>query len=131
MSAYGFINGNLTKDPVLSDFNGNKVCRFSIGTTTSRKGADGKYASNFYNVTTWGKNAEYMAAHAQKGTNVNVVGEIYLDEYTGNDGTTHRQLACNASNANVVARGKGAGEGAAQPAQAAAAPAANPSDLPF
>lgn len=131
MAAYAFINGNLTKDPVLSEYNGNKVCRFSIGTNTNKKGQDGKYASNFYNVTAWAKNAEYIAAHAVKGTNVNIIGEVYLDDYTGNDGTVHHSLACNASNVTVVARGKGTEGGAAQPAKAAAAPAAGMGDLPF
>lgn len=131
MAAYAFINGNLTKDPVLSEYNGNKVCRFSIGTNTNKKGQDGKYASNFYNVTAWSKNAEYVAAHAVKGTNVNIIGEVYLDDYTGNDGAVHHSLSCNANNVTIVARGKGlGGEGAAQPAKAAPAPAA-PEDLPF
>lgn len=78
-----FVTGNLIKDPTHSVVNNQTVVSFTIATNTTLKKTDGTgYESNFYNVSVWGKPAEWLLEKIQKGTQVEVCGDLILQKYT-------------------------------------------------
>ena len=78
-----FVTGNLIKDPTHSVVNNQTVVSFTMAVNTTLKKADDTgYESNFYNVSIWGKPAEWLLEKVQKGTQVEVVGELMLQKYT-------------------------------------------------
>ena len=82
--AVAFVTGNLIKDPTHSVVNNQTVVSFTIAVNTTLKKSDnsGGYESNFYNVSVWGKPGEWLLEKIQKGTQVEVVGELVLQKYT-------------------------------------------------
>ena len=65
------LHGNLTVDPVFQTYNNTEVLRFTVAARTMEKGSDGNYISNFFDVSIWGKRAQYLQNQLQK------VGKIY------------------------------------------------------
>lgn len=77
-----FVTGNLIRDPSTSNVNGQTVVQFTIAANTTLKKSDGTgYESNFYNVSMWGKPGEWLLEKIQKGTQVEVCGELVLQKY--------------------------------------------------
>lgn len=109
------ILGNLTKDPTTRQANGSNVVSLSVAVSTMNKADDGSYQSDFYDVSVWGKNNEYLMQKVQKGTQVWVTGDFSTGTYTANDGQKRTVLRINATDVRPVARMKG--EGAAAPAR--------------
>lgn len=76
------VTGNLVKDPSHTVVNNQTVVSFTMAVNTTLKREDGQgYESNFYNVSIWGKPGEWLLEKAQKGTQVEVVGELVLQKY--------------------------------------------------
>lgn len=67
---------------------GQTVASFSVATDESYKGKDGQKieATEWHNVTVWGKQAEFVANYLAKGRLVYVEGKLKTEKYTGNDG---------------------------------------------
>jgi single stranded DNA-binding protein len=105
-----FVTGNLIKDPTHSVVNNQTVVSFTIAVNTTLKKADGTgYESNFYNVSLWGKPGEWLLEKAQKGTQVEVVGELFLQKYTNkNTGESGQSINIRAYKVTPRARMKGA-----------------------
>ena len=77
------VTGNLIKDPTHSVVNNQTVVSFTVAVNTTLKKEDGTgYESNFYNVSIWGKPGEWLLEKCQKGTQVEVVGDLILQKYT-------------------------------------------------
>ncbi len=77
-----FVTGNLIKDPTHSVVNNQVVVSFTVAVNTTLKKTDGSgYESNFYNVSVWGKPAEWLLEKIQKGTQVEVCGDLFLQKY--------------------------------------------------
>ena len=76
--------GRLTRDPELRTAgSGLAVCNFSIAVNRIRK--DDQDA-DFFNVTAFGKTAEFVAGHLKKGAQVGVDGRLQQRKYTTKDG---------------------------------------------
>ena len=75
--------GNLIKEPEKNNVNGNTVVSFSIAVSTTLKKQNGEdgYEPNFYNVSVWGKSAEYLFPKLQNGTQVWATGELVAQPY--------------------------------------------------
>jgi single-strand DNA-binding protein len=59
----------LTKDPELKHgSNGKAICKISVAVQRDYKGADGKYQSDFFNLTAFEKKAEIIASYLRKGS---------------------------------------------------------------
>lgn len=102
------IVGNLTKDPVQNNYNGSTVTSFTVAVSTTKKNGD-KYVSDFYNVSVWGKSGEFIFPRLQKGTQVQVVGDLILQSYTDkNSGAEKQSLSLRAWDVIPLARQKGA-----------------------
>lgn len=138
-SLYTMIVGNVGRDPEVK-FVGNDstpVCEFPVAV-----GRRQKKAGNWEDVTTWvkvvvfGKQAESVGKYMQKGKQVQCRGEIWLEEYTGKDGTAKTALKLNADNVLFLGSKSDGGDFAkpAAPAPAKPVPAAkhdDNDDLPF
>ena len=81
--ATAIVIGRLTREPQHNVVNNQTVVQFSLASDTFLKKEDGTgYETNFYNVSMWGKPAEWLLEKLQKGTQVEVVGELALQKYT-------------------------------------------------
>ncbi len=109
MAAYVFFNGNLTKDPVQRTVSDRTVTTFSVATDTTRKDQAGKYITNFFDVSVWGNSGNYVMNNAEKGTNVNVIGELTVEDYTDKNGVARKAVRITANNVQILARKKSAG----------------------
>ena len=77
--------GRLSRDPEVRYTQGEKstaVARFGIA--VDRRGKDEK--ADFFNVTAFGKTAEFVEKYLKKGTKIALSGRLQLDEYTNKDG---------------------------------------------
>ena len=99
--------GNLTKDPASRQAGNSSVVSFTVAVNTMNKAEDGSYQSDFYDVSVWGKNGEYLLEKIQKGTQVWVTGDFSVGSYTANDGQKRTVLRVTATDVRPVARMKG------------------------
>ncbi len=81
--------GRLTRDPEVrytQNANGQMaIARYSIAVDRDRK-REGEPDADFFNCTSFGKQAEFVEKYLKKGTKVVVVGRIQNNNYTNKDG---------------------------------------------
>ena len=78
--------GRLTRDPeVSSSTSGTTFARFSIAVDRRFK-REGEPDADFFNCTSFGKQAEFVERYLKKGTKVVVSGRIQNDNYTNKEG---------------------------------------------
>lgn len=76
--------GRLARDPEVRV--GEKtIGRFSIAVDRRFK-AEGQPEADFFNCTTFGKQAEFVEKYLHKGTKVIIVGRLQNDNYTNKEG---------------------------------------------
>ena len=81
MSACVIVVGHLGRDAELQQRDGSSsALKFSVADTNYKK------VTTWYECTMWGKRAEKLATHLNKGTKVMIRGEISLNKYSGRDG---------------------------------------------
>lgn len=91
-----FEQGRLTADPEVSmTRNGKKVVNFSIAVERPFKGQDGNRKTDFLKCEAWGKNAETVERFFKKGSMILVVGAVYQDSYTDNNGNRREKVWIN------------------------------------
>lgn len=79
-----FLIGHLGKDPETKVFqSGSQVCNFSIATSKKVKG---EQKTEWHNIQTWNKTAEFCSQYLKKGDAVFIEGEIETDVYTDKQG---------------------------------------------
>lgn len=123
--------GRLTKDPELrSTGTGKEVASFSIAVQKKFKPKDGGKDADFFNCTVWEQGARYLDQYAAKGNRVSVTGRIENRQYEANDGTMRTVTEIIADTVSILESkdsggGGNDGGGSRQPAERAAAPAAN------
>ena len=87
-----FLSGNLTKDPeVRYTQSGMAYARTGIAVNrqyTSKNG-DKQEITDFFNLTAWGKTAEFCGRYLEKGRRVLVEGRIENDNYEDKNGVKH------------------------------------------
>ena len=80
--------GRLTRDPEVRYAQGvqpKAVCSYSLAVNRSFK-RDGEPEADFFNIVSFGKNAEFASKYFVKGQQVAVVGELRIENYTDRDG---------------------------------------------
>lgn len=78
--------GRLTRDPeVSSSTSGTTFARYSIAVDRKFK-REGEADADFFNCTSFGKQAEFVEKYLKKGTKIVVSGEIQNNNYTNKDG---------------------------------------------
>ena len=85
--------GNLTKDPERSETrSGKAMCRFTIAVNRKIAGENGERVADFFNCSSWGKQAESISNYCHKGDKVFVRGTVQLRSYEDNQGITRTAL---------------------------------------
>lgn len=78
--------GRLTRDPeITSSTSGTTFARFSIAVDRKIK-AEGQPDADFFNCTSFGKQAEFIERYLKKGTKIVITGRLQNDSYTNKDG---------------------------------------------
>lgn len=81
------IMGRLTRDPeVSSSTNGTTFARYSVAVDRRFK-KEGDPDADFFNCTSFGKQAEFVERYLKKGTKVVVTGRLQNNNYTQKDGS--------------------------------------------
>jgi single-strand DNA-binding protein len=120
--------GNLTRDPELSQAGETSVVRFTVAVNTKR--GKGKERTAFADCEAWDKGAELIAKHFEKGKPIRVFAECLTDKYE-KDGKTVYRTKFRVNEFFFVNRGAGAGqteggeEAPSTPAPKSAAPKAS------
>ena len=118
--------GRLTRDPeVSSSASGTTFARFSIAVDRRFK-REGEPDADFFNCTTFGKQAEFVEKYLKKGTKMLVTGRIQNDNYTNKDGQTVYSVQIIVDELEF-AESKGSSDGA-QTARSAAPSGAAPAE---
>jgi single-strand DNA-binding protein len=117
--------GNLGKDAeVKVTQSGMSVCSFSVAV---KSGYGDKEKTTWANCALFGKRAEgQLPQYLTKGAQVCISGQLTLDEWKGDDGTTQKTLKVNVDDLDLIG---GKPEGSA-PAQRKAPDGLTPSPLP-
>jgi single-strand DNA-binding protein len=114
------IAGNVGRDAELRQVNtangAQSVLSFAVAVKSSKKGDDGKYLSDWFDCSLWGKRADSLAQYIKKGSSVAVFGEVSLEQYTTTQGQAGAKMKINVQNVTLL------GGGQQQPQQAAQAP---------
>ena len=81
------IMGRLTRDPeISSSTNGTTFARYSVAVDRRFK-REGDPDADFFNCTSFGKQAEFVERYLKKGTKVVVTGRLQNNNYTQKDGS--------------------------------------------
>ena len=81
------IMGRLTRDPeISSSTNGTTFARYSVAVDRRFK-REGDPDADFFNCTSFGKQAEFVERYLKKGTKVVVTGRLQNNNYTNKDGS--------------------------------------------
>ena len=76
----------LSRDPEIRVTQGGmSIARFGIAIDRLR-GKDEEQTADFFNVTAFGKQAEFCEKYLKKGTKIGIEGRLQTDEYTNKDG---------------------------------------------
>ncbi len=101
--------------------NGKAVANLSLA--TERGWGDNK-KTQWWNVSIWGDSGERAGQYVNKGSLIRVAGEVSIDVYTRNDGTTGASLKLNAFHWDFIG-----GKSESEPARSAQEE--DDGDIPF
>ncbi len=101
------LTGRVTKEPTQKDWQGTTVVSFSVAVNTTKKDGD-NYISDFYNVSVWGKSAEFILPRISKGTMVQVYGDLVQQTYTDKNNVEKQSMSVRASDVIPLSYGKSA-----------------------
>ena len=109
------ITGRLSQDvTVRSTANGNTVANFNIAVQRQMKNKDGQYDADFFNVTAFGKTAEFAEKYLAKGVKIEISGSIQNDKWTDKEGNNRISTVIYANNIAFAESKKAAQENVSQ-----------------
>jgi len=86
------LSGNLTGDPELKHTSsGTALCKGRM----ANNGFGRDKPAMFIDITTWGRDAEFMANNCKKGTTVQVSGRLESNSYTDKNGNKRTSFSVN------------------------------------
>lgn len=86
-----FLSGNLTRDPEVR-YTQSGMAYAKMGIAVSRqfsKNSEGQPTTDFFNLTAWGKTAEFCGRYLEKGRRILVEGRVQNDNYEDKNGVKH------------------------------------------
>ena len=100
-----FVLGRLGADPILRETkNGAKMVTFRLA--TSRKSKDKTEHTEWFSVTSWGRDAERCLTYLSKGRSVLVEGSLQTHKYLGRDGVERMSLDIRADEITFLGGGR-------------------------
>jgi len=121
------IIGHLGKDAECRDAGQSKVVSFSVAVTRKRKD---KETTTWFRCDWFGERAVKVMQFLTKGKAVQVVGELYEDEYE-KDGVIKKSLKVDVKDVTLLGGGEKSHDAPAPARPAAPAPAESSEDPPF
>lgn len=109
--------GRVVADPEERQTNeGTVISKFRIAVDRVRKGRDGERQADFFNVTVFGRTAEFCNRYLGRGDLCGVDGRLEIDEYTDKNNQRQRWVSVVADNVQKYSwddrdRGGGGGGG--------------------
>ena len=97
--------GRLTADPEIKDGTYGTFTVFTVASTNPKTNANDEETTSFVKCKFNGKRGETFAKYHNKGTNVHLVGQIYLRDWTSNDGKAGKDLQCEVLDFHFVPKG--------------------------
>lgn len=113
--------GNLTRDPELRTTpSGQSVCAFGIAVNRSWQGNDGNQqeATDFFDITAWGKLGELISQYMSKGRRILVQGRLSYRQWE-QDGQKRSKVEVIANDVTFMDSGGGQAGGGERSASAA------------
>lgn len=101
--------GRFTADPELFSSNDYTVCRFTLAVSRDYKSENGDYTADFLHIVAWGKLAEFISTHFQKGQLAVVDGKLRTRGYTDKNG--NNRVATEISAEHIYFTGKTTSDG--------------------
>ncbi|MCR4579014.1 MAG: single-stranded DNA-binding protein [Treponema sp.] len=101
------IDGNLVKDPVLSEPKaGFKVCKMTVAVNRWYKDESGNAVDkvSYFDVDAYANSAEFCNKYAKKGAPIRVVGRLQQDRWTTKDGKTDSKVIVVAEHVEILKR---------------------------
>ena len=121
--------GRLGREPDLKNVGDFTVLEMAVANNT---GFGDKQVTNWFKCTVWGKKANSLCQHLNKGSHVFITGELSLRKYTDKDGVEKMSPEVNVSNLDFCGDKQG---GESTPASSAPSPAPTTAeteeDMPF
>ncbi len=111
--------GNLTRDPEIRYTQGEKtmaIARFSLA-INRRFSRDGETNVDFFNCTSFGKQAEFVEKYFRQGSRMLLVGRIQNDNYTNKNGEKVYSVQIMADEIEFAERKQAGGNNNAEPTQ--------------
>ena len=119
--------GRLTRDPEIRYGNDNRpVARYSIAVDRRYKDQNGNYPTDFFNLTSFGKTAEFVEKYLRKGTKIVIDGELRNNNYERDGKTVYQDQIV--ANSVEFAESKNAQGGSVDYPDAPAAPTGDAGD---
>jgi single-strand DNA-binding protein len=100
-----FLIGRVGKEPeskVISS--GKAFTTFSLAVRRPGKDKQGHELTDWFSVSTWGKQAELAAELIRKGALISVVGACNIDEWTDSNGNRQKMVKVSADNFQLLER---------------------------
>jgi len=110
--------GNLTRDPEMRTLqNGTNVCKFGLATNRKFKTQSGENREEvlFIDIEAWGKQAEIIEQHCNKGSSLLVEGRLRLETWEKDGHKNSRHLVVLEGFQFLGTRKDGSGNGGGQP----------------
>ena len=79
------LSGRLTKKPELRSTLKTSVCQFSLAVDNNKIDENGKRGVDFIECVCFGKQAENLCKYQDKGSMIELKGNIHVDKYTNKD----------------------------------------------
>lgn len=99
------IMGRMVKDPELKTTNsGKSVCSFRIANDSGYKDASGQSQTNWLDVTTWGKTAEFVCKYFPKGALIAIDGRLQSRNYQDKSGNSRNAVEVVVSNVSFAGK---------------------------
>lgn len=117
------IIGRMVKDPELKTTNsGKSVCSFRIANDSGYKDASGQSKTNWLDVTSWGKTAEFVCKYFPKGALIAIDGRLQTRQYQDKNGQNRTAVEIVAQNASFCGSKESTSHAPQNAAQRSAAP---------
>ncbi|MBQ8926690.1 MAG: single-stranded DNA-binding protein [Oscillospiraceae bacterium] len=110
--------GRLTRDPELrTTQSGVSMCRFSIAVERSFARQGEERQTDFFDITCWRQQAEFVCKYFTKGRMIHVEGTLQNNNYTDKDGVKHYSMAIQADRIDFCGDSRNSGGGYNAPGQ--------------
>lgn len=124
--------GNLTRKPELRYVGSNQtpVCSFGLAVNNKPKDKDGNRTTSFFDCEAWGKIAEIMEKHLDKGRQV-IINASAIQDIWEKEGQKRSKIKFKVNDFSFVNDGKAASLGIANPNDSLEDTASADPDSPF